>query len=102
MFCSALVVPHFDVIKEYASRHNISHSSNEDLVLSDEIHRLIQEEINRFQKDLAQFERVRKFTLLSQPLTIDNGEVTPTLKIRRGVVEEKFRQQIEKMYEQVM
>lgn len=101
MFCSALVVPHFDAIREYAARHNIPRSSNEELVRSVEIYRLFQEEINRFQKDLAQFERVRKFTLLSQPLTIDNGEVTPTLKIRRGVVEEKFRQQIEKMYELV-
>jgi len=53
------------------------------------------------QKDLATFERVRKFTILDHPLTVEEGEITPTMKVRRRAVEERYRPLIEKMYEGV-
>ena len=55
--------------------------------------------MGRFQKKLANYERVRKFVLLDRPFTIENGEITPSLKIKRKVVEEKYGGLIEEMYQ---
>ena len=101
MFLSALIVPDFDMLEEYAQLNNLLYHDVEELVKKPEIYGLVEEEIGQIQKDLATYERIRKFTILSKPLTIENGEITPTLKVRRKAVEEKFKDIIEKMYEGV-
>ncbi len=101
MYCTALVVPDFDALKAYASEHGIDALHNHELVRHPEIHALIQRDIDELQKDLANFERVRKFILLAKPFTIEDGELTPTQKIRRKVVEEKYADVIERMYQGV-
>ncbi len=98
MFLTALVVPDFEALKEYADAHRISYKDEKDLVKLKQINELLEKEFNEFQKKLANFERVRKFTLLERPFTIENGEVTPSLKIRRKVIEERYRDLIEDMY----
>lgn len=98
MYLSALIVPNFDVIKEYAAKQKISYRTIEDLANNQEIYRLLESELGRMQKELANYERVRKFTILNRSLTIENGEITPTLKPRRKIIEENFRDVIEKMY----
>jgi long-chain acyl-CoA synthetase len=99
MFCSALIVPDYEALKAYAKKHHIKYSSLDELINSHEIRKLFDKDINSLQKDLSNYERVRKFTLLGNPLTIDNGEITPTQKIKRKVVEERYKDLIEKMYE---
>lgn len=99
MFLTALIVPDFDVLKEYADSHKISYTSYSELVGASEIHQLIDRDIQTLQKDLSTYERVRKFRLLEKPLTIEDGELTPTLKVRRKVVEERYSALIEGMYE---
>jgi long-chain acyl-CoA synthetase len=99
MFLTALIVPDFEALKDYAKCRGLPFQTEEELVNSPEIYELLNEEISLLQRDLAAFERVRKFTILSRPLTIENGEITPTLKVKRKVVEEKFKHLIEKMYE---
>ncbi len=99
MFCSALIVPDYDMLKDYAKREGIVYSSVSDLIQQERVIKLFDSEVNKYQKDLAQYERVRKYSLLAQPLTIENGEITPSLKVRRKVVEERYRDMIEKMYE---
>lgn len=99
MFLSALIVPDFDAIKEYADRNKIPYNDENDLVSKSEIYEIIDKEVATIQKDLANYERVRKFILLSKPLSLEEGEITPTLKIRRKVIEEKYRDLIEKMYQ---
>jgi long-chain acyl-CoA synthetase len=99
MFCTALVVPDFDALKEHARSSNIPFNFNHDLVRNPTIYQLIEKEVEKIQKDLANFERVRKFTLLAKPFTIEDGEMTPTLKIKRKVVEEKYAHAIDGMYE---
>jgi long-chain acyl-CoA synthetase len=99
MFCSALVVPDYEAIKAYAKKHHIKYSSVDDLINNHEIRKLFDKDINSLQKDLSNYERVRKYTLLGNPLTIDNGEITPTMKIKRKIVEERYKDLIEKMYE---
>ncbi|MBI3577796.1 MAG: long-chain fatty acid--CoA ligase [Ignavibacteriales bacterium] len=101
MFLSALIVPEFEILKDYAHSVGISFSGDSELVLSSEIRKLYDSEIQKLQKDLPNYERVRRFELLPQALTVENGEITPTLKVKRKVVEQKFSTIIEKMYENV-
>ena len=98
MFISALVVPDFEAIKEYADTNNIRYKENKDLIVNDEIYKLIEKDMVKFQKQLANFERVRKFVLLDKPFTIENGEITPSLKIKRKVVEQRYEKLIDSMY----
>jgi long-chain acyl-CoA synthetase len=101
MFLAALIVPEFDVLREYAVRHGISYAMSSDLVIVPEIKKLYEKEIQHLQKDLPTYERVRRFELLSGPLTVEHGEITPTLKVKRKVVEKKYADLIEKMYQNV-
>ncbi len=98
MFLTALIVPDFDALKEYADARNLAYASLSDLTRLKEIHEVIEKDIASIQKDLASYERVRKFTLLDKPFTIENGEITPSLKVRRKVVEERYADLIEGMY----
>ncbi len=99
MFLTALIVPDFDSLKEYADAHKLPYQGNTDLVKLKEINALIEQDIQQMQKDLASFERVRKFALLEKPFTIEDGELTPTLKVKRKVVEERYAGLIDGMYE---
>ncbi len=99
MFCTALVVPDFDALKAYAKEKGIRVNHNHELVRHPEINAVIEKDIEQIQKDLANFERVRKFILLAKPFTIEDGELTPTQKIKRKVVEEKYAELIDGMYQ---
>ncbi|OGU71665.1 MAG: long-chain acyl-CoA synthetase [Ignavibacteria bacterium RBG_16_34_14] len=98
-FLSALIVPDFEAIKEYADAHNISYNSTDELVKKKEIYDLIEKDMVQFQKKLANYERVRKFKLLEKPFSLESGEITPSLKIKRKFVEERYWDLIEEMYE---
>ncbi|MGB2959161.1 MAG: long-chain fatty acid--CoA ligase, partial [Bacteroidota bacterium] len=78
MFLTALIVPDYDTLQEFADARNIPYAGNADLAKDPTINELIETEISQVQKDLANYERVRKFTLLESPFTIENGELTPT------------------------
>lgn len=98
MFLSALIVPDFESLKEYADAHNISYQDEKDLTSKKEIYDLFEKELSKIQKNLANYERIRKFALLDQPFSLENGEITPTLKIKRQVVEERYKHLIDEMY----
>lgn len=98
MFLSALIVPDFESLREYADSNNIPYSNIEELVKRKEIYELIDKDMSKIQKKLANFERVRKFTLLEKPFALEDGEITPSLKIRRKIVEERYRHLIDEMY----
>lgn len=97
-YCTALIVPDFDVLKSFAEANGISFKSNEELLQNPKIYELFKNEIDTHQRDLAKYERVRKFTLLPEAFTVENGGMTPTLKVKRKEVEKKFAEIIEKMY----
>ena len=97
-FCTALIVPEFEILREHASSAGIRFSSEADLIHADEIRKLYFKEVEKLQQDLPPYERVRRFELLPQPLTVENGEITPTLKVKRKIVEQKYSSLIEKMY----
>ncbi len=99
MYLTALVVPDYDLVRDYARAKGLSAASLPELLNAPDVHALFDGEIARVQKDLASFERVRKFTLLDAPLTVEGGETTLIGKVKRKVVEEKFKALIDKMYE---
>jgi long-chain acyl-CoA synthetase len=101
MFLSALIVPDFDAIQEYADKNNIAYSGIKDLAAHSDIYSLIEKDIQALQKNLANFERVRKFVLLEKQFSLEDGEITPTLKIKRNVVEQRYGHLIEEMYRHV-
>jgi long-chain acyl-CoA synthetase len=101
MFLTALIVPEFEILKEHAERLGISFSTDSDLTQVEEIRTLYEKEIQVLQKDLPTYERVRRFELLPGQLTVENGEITPTLKVRRRVVETKYADLIDRMYRNI-
>lgn len=99
-FVSALIVPCYETLEEYAERNGISFESRKELVENPAIIRLIDTRIEERQKDLASFERIKKFTLLSEPFTMEGRELTDTLKLRRPVIAKKYAAQIKAMYQE--
>jgi long-chain acyl-CoA synthetase len=97
-FISALVVPNFEKLEEYAKQNNISFEDHCDLVKKEEIVRFIQEQVDRSAPNLASYEKVKKIALLDKEFEIEKGEITPTLKVKRNIVEEKYKGIIDAMY----
>ena len=98
MFLSALIVPDYEAIKEYADANRIQYSSQEELVNMKQIYELLEKDLQQFQRKLANYERVRKFAILDKPFTIEEGEMTPSLKLKRKVIEERYKGLIDHMY----
>lgn len=97
-FVSALIVPNIHLLENYAKSHNISYNDTNELVKNEYIHKLMQSHIEEHQKELAAYEKVKRFTLLAEPFSIASGELTDTLKLRRRVVAEHYAKEIEAMY----
>jgi len=95
---AALIVPNFARLEEHARRQGISYRSREDLVANATIHEFMMEQVIEATGWLAPHERIRQIALLPREFTIDSGELTPTHKIKRRVVEELYRELIEQMY----
>lgn len=98
MFLSALIVPDFEALKEFADANRIQYKDENDLVEKKQIYELLEKELGEFQKKLASYERVRKFKVLDKPFSIEGGEMTPSLKIKRKVIEERYSNLIDEMY----
>lgn len=103
-FVTALIVPDFDALREVAEMQGIpvpdlkSREAREAFLDSEVVLLAIEGDVKRLQRDLAAFERVRRFELLAEPFTVENGMLTPTLKVKRKVVEEQYADLIEGMY----
>ena len=99
-FVSALIIPVYSLLEEYAREHNIPFSSREDLCQNEQIHKMLQERIDTLQQQLAHYEQVKRFTLLPHHFSLERGELTNTLKIKRRVLNENYKPEIDKMYEE--
>jgi long-chain acyl-CoA synthetase len=99
-FVSALIVPNFQALTNYAVTHNIKFDDNNDLIQKDEIIRFYQSIIEECQKQFASFEKIKRFTLLAEPLSMAKGELTDTLKLRRPVIIKNYAEQIAEMYKE--
>ncbi len=99
-FPAALIVPNWDQVESYARLKGIKAKSRAELCTNERIVDLFQRQIAGLTPDLAQYERVKKIALLENEFTIDGGEMTPTLKVKRRVIDEKYRQVIDRLYEE--
>lgn len=97
-FVSALIVPNYDLLEIYAKEHGITYSNMEELCTNPEVLKFFTERIETLQQDLAHYEQIKRFILLPSPFTMENGELTNTLKIRRRVVYQHYANQIDKIY----
>ena len=97
-FVSALIVPAFNVLEEYARNKNIKFQSREELINNPEIVAFYKTRIDEKQKELAEYEKVKRFTLLANPFTQESGELTPTMKVKRKVILKKYETIIDAMY----
>jgi long-chain acyl-CoA synthetase len=97
-FITALIIPAYEALKEYAASKQIQFQNMEELIKHSAIHQMIVDRINERQKDFSPFEQVKKFTLLPYPFTLEGGELTNTLKLKRKMILEKYNTQIESMY----
>ena len=97
-FVSALIIPEFEKLRSWAEAEGISFANNEILVGYSKTQERMMEEVVRHCADLPRYEQVKKIAVLDREFTIEAGEITPTMKVRRRAVELRYKQQIESMY----
>lgn len=99
-FVSALIVPEYGQVKKYAEEHHIAYTDMKDLLQKQEILDLFRLRIDTLQQEFAHYEQIKRFTLLPEPFSMEKGELTNTLKIKRPVLMKNYAKEIEKMYEE--
>lgn len=99
-FASALIVPDYVALRAFAEENDISYHDNEDLVKDKIVLRMIDSRIEIQQANFASYEKIKKYTLMPEPFTMETGELTNTLKVKRKFVAEKYKDVINKMYEE--
>lgn len=99
-FVSALIVPEFRLVEDWTREHHIAFSSREDLCANEQVKKMLQERINTLQQQLAYYEQIKRITLLPHHFSMESGELTNTLKIRRPIINKNYQAEIDKMYEE--
>lgn len=99
-FVSALIVPEFRLVEDWAREHHIAFGSREDLCANEQVKMMLQERINTLQQQLAYYEQIKRITLLPHHFSMESGELTNTLKIRRPIINKNYQAEIDKMYEE--
>ena len=97
-FIAALVVPNFEKLEEYAKANGIRYVNRRDLIQNEALARFLLQEVDRTTPNLAPYEKVKKIALLERDFEIEQGEITPTLKVKRTIVEEKYKDLIDSLY----
>ncbi len=98
-YLSALLIPNFEKLVRDAKAMNISFDSPAELIEHEKVRQIFQDEIDRFNRNLDRQEKIRAFRLLAEDFTIESGEITPSLKVKRKVVDEKYKSLIDAMYQ---
>lgn len=98
-FVSALIVPNYLALKTYADEHQIDYQTTEELVMNKSIHDFIYGRIEMLQSQFTNYEKIKRFTLLPLPFSLESGELTNTLKLRRKIILERYSEVIDSMYE---
>lgn len=99
-FVSALIIPVYPRLEEYARANNIPFKDREELCADKRINDMMRERIDTLQQQLAHYEQIKRFTLLPHHFSMERGELTNTLKIKRRVLNENYKKEIDKMYEE--
>ena len=97
-FVSALIIPVYPLLEEYAREHHIPFENREQLCADPKINEMMKERIDTLQQQLAHYEQIKRFTLLPHHFSMEKGELTNTLKIKRRVLNENYKREIDAMY----
>ena len=99
-YASVIIAPHFDLLIDWAHANGIIFSTREELVNRPKVRELYRGIVEDLNKKLAQFETIKKMLLVPDEFTVASGEITPTLKLKRRVIEAKYKQQIDELYQE--
>ena len=99
-FVAALIVPEFSALEEWAKVNHIEFKDREELCENKRVNEMMRERIETLQQRLASYEKIKRFTLLPHHFSMESGELTNTLKLKRSVVNSRYHDAIEKMYEE--
>ena len=97
-FTGALIVPAFNALKEWCAAHGVEFNGNEKIIKNEKIISLIKDTVERYNQNFNQVEQIKKFELLPYEWSVEGGELTPTLKLKRKVIMEKYKEAIERIY----
>lgn len=97
-FVSALIVPEFRLIEAWAKEHGLPFESREDLCENEAVQNMMMERVETLQQSLAKYEQIKRITLLPHHFSMENGELTNTLKLKRPVISKNYKDIIDKMY----
>lgn len=97
-FPAALIVPNMELLRSYAQLKGMQYQADSELLRQPRILDLFQRQVDKYTAELGQWEKVKKVALLEHELTIESGDLTPTLKARRSVIEKRFADVIDRLY----
>ena len=97
-FTGALIVPAFGALKEWSAAHGIEYNGNDKIIKNEKVIALIKDAVERYNQNFNQVEQIKKFELLPYEWSVDGGELTPTLKLKRKVIMEKYKDAIDRIY----
>lgn len=97
-FVSALIVPDYNVLKEYAAKKDLNYTDLKDLCAHPEIVHAVMSRIDTLQQEFAHYEKIKRITILPEPFSLEKGELTNTLKVKRPVINTNYKDQIDAMY----
>jgi long-chain acyl-CoA synthetase len=99
-YCTALIVPDEDTVRSFYRDQKLTERPWAEMIADPSLVKAIERDVNTMQRDLSKYERVRRFTLLAEPFSVDNGMLTPTLKVKRNVVAKHYSALIDSMYDE--
>jgi long-chain acyl-CoA synthetase len=99
-YASVIISPHFPLLEDWARVQNLNFKNREELVADEKVRGLYRGIVGELNKKLAQFETIKKIVIVPDEFTVAGGEITPTLKLKRRVIEAKYKQQIEELYQE--
>lgn len=97
-FVSALIVPNFDELRKWADHKHIHYAVNSDLANDPQVHKMLEEVVAGYQHDLASYEQIKHFIVMPRPFTMESGEITNTMKIRRPIILRHYAKLIDAIY----
>jgi long-chain acyl-CoA synthetase len=95
---AALIVPAFSSLRDWSKLHNLEYTTDEEMIRKPEVLAKFQSEIDKFNQNFAQYEQIKKFVLLPKIWSIEGGELTPTLKLKRKIIHSKYKDHIDRLY----
>jgi len=99
-FASVIIAPHFPLLEDWARANHITYSSREELVANLKVKALYESIVSEVNRGLARYETLKRVLLVPEEFTADNGTLTPTMKLRRRAIEERYRKRISELYEE--